>query len=51
MDKKGFKIVKKKGKIEVKSEKGEIVMQGEWCGLYIMHCITVPHLNLLNLPS
>lgn len=41
MDKKGFKIVKQKGKVIIKSDKGEVVMQGRWQGLYIMDCVSV----------
>ena len=41
MDKKGFEIVKWKGKVIIKLDKGEFVMQGRWQGLYIMDCVSV----------
>ena len=41
MDKKGFEIIKWKGKVIIKSDKGEVVMQGRWQGLYIMDCVSV----------
>ena len=40
MVKKGFEIIKKEGNDYIKSNKDEIVMQGEQHGLYIIHCTT-----------
>ena len=51
MDKKGFKIVKWKGKVIIKSDKGEVVMQGRWQGLYIMDYVSVTPSSLTQPPK